>query len=126
MIRIGTAGWAIPRPVSERFPPAPSNLARYAGLFRAAEINSSFHRPHRPVTYARWADSVPDNFQFAVKLPRAVTHDKRLVNAQPELAIFVDQARHLGPKLGPLLVQLPPSLAFDPVTAREFFRGLRD
>lgn len=123
--RIGTAGWAIPRALAGRFPEAGSALVRYAARFTAAEINSSFHRPHRPGTYAAWAASVPHDFRFAVKVPKAITHERRLVDADAATERFVEEARHLGPKLGPLLVQLPPSLAFDAGVAASFFRHLR-
>ncbi|MGI8496238.1 MAG: DUF72 domain-containing protein [Gemmatimonadaceae bacterium] len=68
-IRIGTAGWTIPRACAREFPAEGSSLARYASRFTAAEINSSFHRPHRPESYRRWADSVPADFRFAVTQP---------------------------------------------------------
>jgi uncharacterized protein YecE (DUF72 family) len=109
----------------DRFPPAPSNLERYAARFPCAEINSSFYRPHRRTTYERWAASVPADFRFAVKVPRAITHDQRLVAADVLLDVFLDEARGLGDRFGPLLVQLPPSLAFDAETADEFFATLR-
>jgi uncharacterized protein YecE (DUF72 family) len=109
----------------DRFPPAASNLERYAACFSCTEINSSFYKPHRRATYERWAASVPPDFRFAVKLPRAITHDQRLVAADVLLEVFLDEARGLGDRMGPLLVQLPPSLAFDGVTAAEFFATLR-
>jgi uncharacterized protein YecE (DUF72 family) len=125
MFRVGTAGWALPRQWRDRFPDAPSNLQRYAARFGCAEINSSFYRPHRRGTYERWAASVPADFRFAVKLPRAITHDQRLVAADVLLEVFLDEARGLGDRFGPLLVQLPPSLALDVGIADEFFATLR-
>lgn len=124
-IRIGTAGWALPHMWRDRFPPAASNLQRYAARFNCAEINSSFHRRHRRSTYERWAASVPGDFRFAVKLPRAITHDQRLVAADVLLDVFLEEARGLGERLGPLLVQLPPSLALGRDIAEEFFGVLR-
>jgi uncharacterized protein YecE (DUF72 family) len=99
---------------------------RYAARLNAAEINSSFYRPHQPETYARWADSVPEDFRFAVKLPKTITHEKRLMDCAPLLRDFLAQARGLGEKLGCLLVQLPPSLAFDKGVARGFLQSLRE
>ncbi len=125
LLRIGTAGWAIPRAVADAFPEEGSALERYAARFVAAEINSSFHRPHRPSTYTRWAESVPDSFRFAAKLPRTITHDLRLVAAEAELDRFLGEVRTLGPKLGPLLVQLPPKLAFEAEVANAFLQHLR-
>ena len=100
-------------------------LARYSTRFNAVEINSSFYRPHQRKTYQRWADSVPSNFRFSVKAPRTVTHEKALVRCGPELDRFVDEVGGLGAKLGGVLVQLPPSLAFDARTANCFFSMLR-
>ncbi len=98
---------------------------RYAARLKAVEINSSFYRPHRPATYARWAASVPDDFRFAVKMPKQITHERRLTDADDLLAAFLDQCGALGGKLGPLLVQLPPSLNFEKPVARSFFAALR-
>jgi uncharacterized protein YecE (DUF72 family) len=122
---IGCAGWSLPRDVQHAFPPASSHLARYAQRFDATEINSSFHRPHREFVWQRWAASVPDSFRFCAKLPKAITHGKRLAGADAELEDFLAQVRPLGEKLACLLVQLPPSLAFDAATARAFLQSLR-
>jgi uncharacterized protein YecE (DUF72 family) len=122
--RIGTAGWTIPRPLADRFPGDGQHLARYARVLRAAEINSSFHRPHRPEVYARWAAQVPADFRFAVKLPRTITHDRRLRATRPLLTQFLAEAAGLGDRLGVLLVQLPPSLAFEARPVRTFFELL--
>lgn len=121
---IATAAWALPRDVRDSFPPGASNLERYAGRFEATEINSSFYRPHRRVTYERWAASVPPGFRFAVKLPKAITHEARLVDCEPMLARFADETAGLGDKRGPILVQLPPSFAFDGALATQFFAQL--
>lgn len=102
-----------------------SGLERYAAVFNAVEINSSFYRPHQHSTYARWAESVPDRFRFSVKMPRTITHDRHLKGIASELAAFLEQTSGLGNKLGGLLVQLPPSLAFDARTANAFFNRLR-
>ena len=122
---VGCAGWTLPREVQPRFAPEGSHLQRYASLFRAVEINSSFHRPHRPSTYARWAESVPPGFRFCAKLPKTVTHERRLVDADDALAAFLAEAGGLGAGLACLLVQLPPSLQFDAETADRFFASLR-
>jgi uncharacterized protein YecE (DUF72 family) len=124
-IKIGTAGWRIPSASADRFPREGSHLARYAERLPAVEINSSFYRSHRRQTYERWASSAPDAFRFSVKLPKAVTHERRLVGIDDLLDRFLDEVAGLGPKLGPVLVQLPPSLAFDPDVASVFFDALR-
>ena len=124
-LRIGCAGWAIAHADKGHFPDQGTHLERYATVFQAVEINSSFYRPHQRATYRRWAASVPDGFRFAVKLPRTVTHEHRLVGALPLLDTFLGAAGALGHKLGVLLVQLPPSLTFDARRAAEFFRAFR-
>ena len=89
-----------------------SHLERYGAILNAVEINSSFYRPHRTATYERWAASVPEDFRFAVKVPKAITHERRLKDVGDLLDRFLSEVSGLGPKLGPLLVQLPPSLSF--------------
>ena len=76
-------------------------------------------------TYERWARSVPEGFQFAVKLPREITHTRRLVDATRLLAQFLSEVSTLGGKLGPLLVQLPPSLAFEEAAVAAFLGSFR-
>ena len=124
--RIGTAGWSVPAAHASAFPAGGSHLGRYGAVFRGVEINSSFYRPHRPATYARWAASVPPDFRFAVKVPRSMTHESRLVDCEALIAPFADQVGALGDRLGPLLVQLPPSLPFEVGTATAFLAALRD
>lgn len=125
IIRIGCAGWSIGRDVAPSFPGDGSHLERYARVLNAVEINSSFYKPHQASTYARWAASVPDDFRFAVKLPRSISHDQRLVDIAALLAAFSGQANTLGGKLGCILVQLPPSSRFDTGVADAFFTRLR-
>ena len=100
-------------------------LTRYAARFNAVEINSTFHRSHRRSTYENWAASVPAEFRFAVKMRRAISHELRLVGMDRELKVFLAEISALGSKLGPLLIQLPPSLVFDPKVASRFFRVIR-
>jgi uncharacterized protein YecE (DUF72 family) len=108
------------------FPPGASHLARYAGRFNAVEINSSFYRPHRLATYERWAAATPDDFAFAVKAPKTITHTLRLQNCAAPLSNFLGEISGLGDKLGPVLFQLPPNLAFTEHEAATFFTLLRD
>jgi uncharacterized protein YecE (DUF72 family) len=123
-IRVGCAGWAIPASHAELFPNAGSHLERYSARLSAVEINSSFHRRHMPRTYERWTAAVPDEFRFSIKLPKQITHVGRL-EAAPILQDFLRSARALGAKLGPLLIQLPPSLEYDAGIAAAFFQSLR-
>jgi len=116
----------VPPQYAAAFPSAGSHLVRYATRLSCVEINSSFYRSHRPATYARWASSVPDHFRFSVKLSREITHARRLRDTGDLLRPFLSEVGWLGGKLGPLLVQLPPSLAFDAVVGGTFFAVLRD
>jgi len=122
---IGCAGWGLNSAVAERFPGEGSHLERYARILPAVEINSSFYRPHKPETYARWRDGTPPGFRFSVKLPRAITHEGRLVAYREPLERFAGEVAHLGSKLGCLLVQLPPSMPFDAGAADAFLADLR-
>ncbi|MEO7115181.1 MAG: DUF72 domain-containing protein [Caldimonas sp.] len=123
-MRIGTAGWSLTKEVAADFPGADRHLQRYARVLDCAEINSSFHRSHRVETYERWAASTPSAFRFAVKLPRSITHDARLCRVREPLRRFLDEAAGLGERLAVLLVQLPPSFAFELRPVRLFFRTL--
>ena len=124
-IRIGCAGWAIAARQASSFGDGDSVLARYATRFSVVEVNSTFHRSHRPETYERWAAAVPRAFRFSVKLPKAITHEARLFRCGPAITHFAEEIAGLGAKLGGVLVQLPPSLAFDARTANTFFGQLR-
>jgi len=123
-LRIGCAGWTVPRLLAAGFPPDGSHLERTAAVFNAVEINTSFYRPHRPTTYERWAASVPPHFRFSVKFPKAVTHTSAL-NAPALSRAFLEEISHLGDRLGAVLVQLPPSLALDERVAGRFFASVR-
>lgn len=122
--RIGTAGWNVPSPYLDQVPLGGSHLERYARHLNAAEINSSFYRPHRRATYQRWAQSVSDDFRFSVKIPKAITHEAALADCSALLDRFVDEVTGLGDKLGVLLAQLPPKAAFKKRVANDFFRDL--
>jgi len=123
---VGCAGWGISKEAAAAFPAEGSHLERYAAVLPAVEINSSFYRPHQPQTYARWAASVPDGFRFSIKLPKAITHEARLQNVDELLDRFVREAGELGHKLGCVLVQLPPSGAFDAAVVADFLPRLRE
>ena len=128
-ILIGTAGWSITRAEKPLFPAEGTHLEKYARVLPVAEINSSFYRPLRPELYAKWASGVPEDFRFAVKIPKTITHERRLLDCEEPLAALLDEVQGLGAKLGCLLVQLPPSFAFDASLAGAFlevFRALHD
>jgi len=117
---IGTAGWALPASSRDQFGDGSSTLARYATRFDCVKINSSFHRRHRVDTWQRWAQSVPEHFRFSVKLPKTITHQRRLEQCNGLLAEFADDTLGLGAKRAVILVQLPPKLAFDRSVAHSF------
>jgi uncharacterized protein YecE (DUF72 family) len=123
--RIGTAGWTIPTQVADAFPSEGSSLERYSGRLDCAEINSSFHRSHRADTWRRWASSVPEGFRFSAKLSKEITHKRKLIGFEEPLAAALAEMVGLGERLEILLVQLPPSLAFEAAVAEPFVDSLR-
>lgn len=125
VIYVGTAGWSVPSDLAARFPGSGTHLERYARILPGVEINTTFYRLHEPKTFARWGAAVPAQFRFAVKVPREITHFRRLANPRTPLQAFLAALKALGKKLGPLLVQLPPSLEFEDRRAETFFRTLR-
>ncbi|MBC7455141.1 MAG: DUF72 domain-containing protein [Massilia sp.] len=122
---VGCAGWAIGRDAAPLLAAGGSQLERYAAVFGAVEITSSFYRSHQSTTYARWADSVPSTFRFSVKLPRSITHEQRLSGIEAHLAQFAAEVSALGDKLGCVLIQLAPSHAFEPAIAANFLMRMR-
>jgi uncharacterized protein YecE (DUF72 family) len=126
VFRIGCAGWTIPGAHAAAFPREGSHLQRYSAVFGAVEINSSFYKAHRAETYARWAESVPATFRFSVKLPKEITHTLRLRRSGRLLDAFFAQTGALGRRFGAVLVQLPPSFAFDRAVAKRFFTQVRE
>ncbi|POF62605.1 hypothetical protein CFR73_12125 [Novacetimonas maltaceti] len=124
-IRIGVAGWSIPAALAAEFPSVGTHLERYAGRLLAVEINSSFYRPHRRTTYERWAAGVPSGFRFSVKLPRTITHERRLVGCGALMERFAEETEGLGAKRGPILVQLPPGFAYPGEAAERFITDLK-
>jgi uncharacterized protein YecE (DUF72 family) len=121
MHRVGTAGWSVPTGKKEQ----ETHLYRYSRTLSCVEINSSFYRPHRATTWAKWAKETPPNFRFSIKAPKTVTHEEKLRNPAPLLKAFFEQIQPMHEKMGPILLQLPPSLSFDFALADDFFSLLR-
>ncbi|HEY0757997.1 MAG TPA: DUF72 domain-containing protein [Acidisarcina sp.] len=121
MLRTGTAGWSLPRDVAREG----SHLFTYSRALPCAEINSTFYRPHRPATWARWAAETPEDFRFSIKAPKAITHEAKLRETKLLLKTFLEQVALIGEKAGPILFQLPPSLGFDSIIAKDFFDTFR-
>jgi uncharacterized protein YecE (DUF72 family) len=124
-VRVGCAGWNIPRQAATHFVSIGSHLERYSQTFNSCEINSSFYRPHKKETWERWARSVRAEFRFSVKAPKTITHEARLNCSSEVLSAFLQQIKFLHEKLGPVLIQLPPSLEFDRVRASRFLSLIR-
>ncbi len=115
----------MPRAEQGRFASDGTHLARYAQAFSGVEINSSFYRPHALQVYSKWAAATPEGFRFSVKMPKTITHEKRLLDCDELLCAFLDQLQGLGDRLGCILVQLPPSLEYDASLAGAFFELFR-
>jgi uncharacterized protein YecE (DUF72 family) len=115
-VLLGTSGWHY-KDWRERFYPPDipqrSWLEHYAGHFATVESNNAFYRLPEGERFAAWAASTPDDFVMAVKMSRYLTHIKRLRDPEEPVARFLDRVRHLGDKLGPVLLQLPPTLRAD-------------
>jgi uncharacterized protein YecE (DUF72 family) len=100
--------------------PVREELPYYAGRFRTVELNNPFYRLPTAEMFHRWREITPDDFQFAVKASRYITHIKRLRNVSEEITRFLERAEHLGTKLGPILFQLPPTQQLDLSRLAEF------
>lgn len=127
-VRIGISGWRYPSWRGRFYPtglPQRQELAYAAARFPSIELNGTFYALQRPERFAAWRDATPRRFVFAVKGPRYVTHQRRLREARVPLAnFFASGVLALGPKLGPILWQLPPTLAWDRDLIERFLRLL--
>ena len=115
-LRIGCSGWAYKDWRGPFYPPevkVKDRLAYYASRFSTAEINASFYGLPTEKAVAAWRDSVPDGFLFAWKASRFLTHNKKLKDPADSLALILERMAGLGDRFGPILFQLPPSLAPD-------------
>lgn len=116
MILVGTSGYNYPEWKGRFYPddlPASGMLGYYAGRFATVEINYTFYRMPTEKLLAGWAATVPAHFAFALKAPRRITHERRLRDCADPVSAFCRVAASLGPRLGPLLFQLPPNLKCD-------------
>lgn len=124
---VGTSGWNYDHWIGPFYPKGLARsrwLGHYAGIFSTIEVNATFYRSMKPSTFEKWRITTPDGFVWAVKASRYITHIKRLVDASEPLGVFLESIAPLGEKLGPVLFQLPPSLAFDKGRTRSFFKLL--
>ena len=127
MVHVGTSGYNYPAWRGSFYPerlPAAKMLPFYAERLATVEINASFYRMPTPKTISGWATATPPRFVFALKAPQRITHMGRLADVDEPLRFFCDTARGLGPKLGPLLFQLPPSFRKDTGRLADVLSGL--
>lgn len=127
-IRVGTSGWSYASWRGDFYPKGlvqRRELAYLAERLSTVEVNGSFYSLQRPSTYRRWREETPDDFVLAVKGSRFITHLKRLRDVEDGLARFFGSGvLELGPKLGPVLWQLPASLPYDAALMGSFYRLL--
>lgn len=120
---VGTSGYSYKEWKGNFYPedlPAAKMLPFYASHFDSVEINNTFYRVPDPKTVSRWAAEVPDRFTFVLKAPQRITHHKKLAEAGEDIRYLFEVAEQLGPKLGPVLFQLPPFLRKDAQLLRDF------
>lgn len=127
-VRIGISGWTYTPWRGQFYPndlPQKQELSFAARHFRSIEINGTFYRLQRPESFGRWREETPDDFVFAIKGPRFITHMLRLQEIETPLAnFFASGLLRLGPKLGPILWQFPPNMTFDPALFENFLSQL--
>jgi uncharacterized protein YecE (DUF72 family) len=115
-VLVGTSGFAYPEWKGSFYPSdmkAKDMLHYYASQFRSVEINNTFYRMPKETLLQQWAEQVPDEFTFVLKAPQRITHMMRLKEVAEPVSVFLERAGALGPKIGPLLFQLPPSMKKD-------------
>jgi uncharacterized protein YecE (DUF72 family) len=126
-VRIGCSGWQYRHWRGDFYPaalPAARWLEYYAGHFDTVEVNNTFYNLPEAPTFAEWARRTPPRFLYAVKASRYLTHMKKLKDPKEPLHRFFTRARRLGPKLGPVLYQLPPRWPVNLERFRTFLRAL--
>ena len=126
-LHIGTSGWHYKHWVGTFYPPRTSPakmLGYYQERFRTVEVNNSFYQLPKKPALESWRNSTPDDFCFAVKGSRFLTHMKKLKDAETGLARFFDAVEVLGPKMGPVLFQLPPNWEVDSARLESFLELL--
>ncbi|MEA2038994.1 MAG: DUF72 domain-containing protein [Thermodesulfobacteriota bacterium] len=126
-IRIGTSGWNYPHWREIFYPvecPKSKWLEYYTRHFDTVELNATFYGLPKPETFGKWKQRTPDDFLWAVKANRYITHTKRLKEPEESLGRFYKAAISLQEKLGPVLFQLPPSLSFDEQDFEVFCQSL--
>jgi len=126
-VRIGTSGWHYRHWVGTFYPagmPAARMFMYYQRFFDTVELNNSFYRLPTPEAFRAWRDAAPEDFRFAVKGSRFLTHNKKLKEPEQALANLLPRAELLGEKLGPILFQLPPKWKVNVQRLGEFLATL--
>ena len=126
-IRIGCSGWNYRDWRGPFYPAAMATrdwFAFYAQTFDTVEINNSFYRLPKPAVFEKWREQAPPGFCYAVKASRFLTHNKKLKEPEAPLALLIGNARHLGPRLGPILYQLPPGWKLNRQRLEHFLAAL--
>jgi uncharacterized protein YecE (DUF72 family) len=121
---LGTSGWSYADWEGTLYPealPSASRLAEYVKRFATVEIDSTFYGTPRRSTVQNWREVAPDGFLFAAKFPKEITHEQKLVDAEAEAQSFLHTMAELGDRLGPLLLQLPPSFEVEGMGVLEDF-----
>jgi len=116
IIRAGTSGWSYDEWKGSFYPETLKSrdlLHYYAEHFDTVEVNNTFYRMPKPDVLESWAADVPPGFEFVLKASRRISHDQRLAGVEANVDFLLRNAGRLGPKLGPILVQLPPTLKKD-------------
>ena len=126
-VHVGTSGYSYKEWKGTFYPddlPAAKMLPFYASKFDTVEINNTFYRMPEAKTLGKWASEVPENFVFVLKAPQRITHQKRLAGAEDDVRYLFETAAEMGPKLGPVLFQLPPFSKKDAGKLRGFVAAL--
>ena len=124
---IGTSGFSYPEWKGNFYPEkmaAKDMLKFYAGRFPTVEINNTFYRMPREALLLGWAEQVPEHFAFVIKASKRITHDRRLKDCEELLRYLFGVVDVLGPRLGPLLFQLPPNFKKDVPRLTSFFDAM--
>jgi uncharacterized protein YecE (DUF72 family) len=126
-VRVGCSGWQYKHWRGDFYPaglPTSGWFAHYARTFDTVEINNSFYRLPPAETFAKWREQASSRFVYAVKASRFLTHMKKLKDPDDPLALFFENAKALGPRLGPILYQLPPRWPLNLERFETFLRAL--
>ena len=124
---VGTSGWNYDHWYNVFYPDdvaKKSRLGYYSTVFNTVEVNATFYRSFKHTTFQKWYDETPEDFTWAVKAVRDITHQKRLNDVEDSIQMFMESIQPLKEKIGPVLFQLPPSLQFNKEIVEKFLKLL--